>query len=104
MASHSLKGVVNGSEGRLPRRKLGFEKRQIGSIRQRIADLVWLLSRSFGPTYAGDIMAVNLKNLDFSLLSEFLVGTAGGEERAADDGGRGSLVPQPPDYGIGGQA
>ena len=26
-------------------------------------------------TYAGDIMAVNLKNLDFSLLSEFLVGT-----------------------------
>ena len=26
-------------------------------------------------TCAGDIMAVNLKNLDFSLLSEFLVGT-----------------------------
>jgi len=68
--------VVNGSDGRLPRRKLGFEKRQIGSIRQRIADLGWLLSRSFGTTYAGDIMAMNLKNLDFSLLSEFLVGTA----------------------------
>lgn len=29
---------------------------------------------------------------------------AGDEERAADDGGRGSLVPEPPDYGIGIQA
>src|ERR1035437_2258474 len=47
MASHSLKGVVNGSDGRLPRRKLGFEKRQIGSIRQRIADLGWLLSSDY---------------------------------------------------------
>ena len=84
--AHSLKGVVNGSDGRLPRRKLGFEKRQVGLIRQRIADLVWLLSRPFGTSYAGDIMAVNLKNLDFSLLSEFLVGagsTATDGERKA---------------------
>src|SRR5271155_265231 len=29
---------------------------------------------------------------------------AGGEERATDDGARGSLAPQPPDYGIGIQA
>jgi hypothetical protein len=87
MASHSLKGVVNGSEGRLPRRKLGFEKRQIGSVRQRIADLGWLLSRSFGTTYAGDIMVVNLKNLDFSLLSEFLIGTGSNVSISATQSG-----------------
>jgi len=28
--------------------------------------------------------------------------TVAGEERAADDEERGSLVPEPPDYGIGG--
>jgi hypothetical protein len=76
--------VVNGSDGRLPRRKLGFEKRQVGSIRQRIADLAWLLSRSFGTTYADDIMAVNLKNLDFSPLSEFLVSTGATRPRITE--------------------
>ena len=51
-------------------------KRPVGSIHQRFADLAWLASRSFGTTDAGDVMAVNLKTLDFSPLSEFLVGTA----------------------------
>src|ERR1019366_2885057 len=64
-----------GSDGRPPRRKPGFEKRQVGSIHQRFADLAWLASRSFGTTDAGGVMAVNLKTLDFSPLSEFLLGT-----------------------------
>jgi hypothetical protein len=58
-----------------PRRKPGFEKRQAGAIRQRSPGLVWLAGRSRGTTHAGDITAVNLKTLDFSPLSEFLVAT-----------------------------
>jgi hypothetical protein len=68
---------VSGSEGWLPRRKPGFEKPQVGLIRQRFADLVWLAGRSLGTAHAGDIMAVNLKTPDFSPLSKFLVGTSG---------------------------
>ena len=49
------------SNGRLPRRKLDFEKRQVGSMRQKFVDLVWLASSCLEITYAGDIMAVNLK-------------------------------------------
>jgi hypothetical protein len=67
--------VANGSNGRRQGRKPGFEKRQVGSIHQKFADLAWLASRSFGTTDAGDVMALNLKTLDFPLLSEFLVGT-----------------------------
>jgi hypothetical protein len=63
---------VNSSDGRLPQRKPGFDKGQVGSIRR--SSLAG--SRSFGTTYAGDIMAVNLKTLEFSPLSEFLVGSA----------------------------
>jgi len=66
--------VANGSDGPLPRRKPSFEKRQVGSIRQRFADLVSLASGSFGTT-PGDLMMVNLKSPDFSPLSEFLAGT-----------------------------
>src|ERR1019366_7252756 len=53
-----------------------FEKRRIGSIRQRFTGLFWLASRSCGTTHAGDIIAMNPKTLDFSPLLEFLVGTA----------------------------
>ena len=74
-------GVLNGSDGRLSRRKPVFEKRLVGSIHERFADLVWLASRSFGTTDAGDIMAASLKSLDFSTLSEFLLGTV--EKRRA---------------------
>jgi hypothetical protein len=52
-----------------------FEKRHVGSMRQRFADLSWLASRSCGTTHAGDIAKVNLKTLAFSPLSEFLAGT-----------------------------
>jgi len=41
----------------------------------RFADLFWPASKSCGTTHAGDIQAVNLKPLDFSPLSEFLLGT-----------------------------
>jgi hypothetical protein len=58
-----------------PRRKPGFEKRQVGSIRQR-SGLVWLPGRSCGTSHAGDITAVNSKTMDFSPLSELLVATA----------------------------
>ena len=54
-----------------------FEKRQVGSIRQIFADLVWLASESCRTTHVGDIVAVNLKTLDFSPLSEFLLATGG---------------------------
>jgi hypothetical protein len=57
------------------RRKLGFENRQVGSIRLRFADPASLAIRPFGTTYVSDVIAVNLKTLDFSPLSEFLVGT-----------------------------
>ncbi len=53
-----------------------LRKRPVGSIHQRFADLFWLASKSCGTTHAGDIKAVNLKTLDFSPLSEFLLGTA----------------------------
>ena len=62
---------MNGSDGRLPRRKPGFEKRQVGSIQQRFADLGWLASRAFRTTYTGDIMALNLKTLDFPRFRSF---------------------------------
>jgi hypothetical protein len=35
-----------------------------------------MVSRSIGTTYAGDIMAVNLKTLNLSALSGFLVATS----------------------------
>jgi hypothetical protein len=57
------------------RRKLGIENRQVGSIRLRFADPASLAIRPFGTTYVSDVIAVNLKTLDFSPLSEFLVGT-----------------------------
>jgi hypothetical protein len=56
---------------RLPRRGAGCQKRQVGSIRQRFVGLIGWPNRSFGPTYAGDIKALNLKTLNFSPLSEF---------------------------------
>jgi hypothetical protein len=76
--------VVNWFDRRLPRRKPGFEKQQVGSIHQRFADLAWLASRSFETTDAGDVVAVNLKTLDFLPLSEFLVGTTGQPSDQAD--------------------
>jgi hypothetical protein len=51
------------------------EKRRVDLFHQRFAKFVRLASRSFGTTRIGDVAAVNLKTLDFSLLSEFLVGT-----------------------------
>ena len=50
-------------------RKLDFENRQVGSIRLRFADPASLAVRPFGTTYVSDVIAVNLKTLDFSSLS-----------------------------------
>ena len=75
-SAHLEFSVATGSDGRPPRRKSGFEKRQLGSIRHRFAALVWLGRRTGGTIHAGDIMAVNLKTLNFSPLPEFLLGTA----------------------------
>ena len=64
---------MNWFRQRLPRRKPGYERRQVGSIHQRFAEPAWLASGSFGTTDARNVMAVNLKTLDFSPPSEFLV-------------------------------
>jgi len=58
-------------------RKPGLKKQQARSIREKIRRLC-LDTRACGITYAGDIMAVNLKTLDFSTLPEFLVGSLTG--------------------------
>ena len=69
---------MNVSDGRLPRRKPSFEKRQVGLIRQRCADLVWLLAAPLELPMLGAIMTVNFKTPDFSLLLEFSVGAVRG--------------------------
>ncbi len=72
---------MKGSDRPPPRRKPGFDKRKVGSIRQRFADLGWLVAGPLETSYARDITALNLKTIDFSPLSEFLVGTADPDAR-----------------------